>query len=159
MSLEKYNSKRDFSRTSEPKGIRKKNSRKFMFVVQHHYSRREHYDIRFLYKGELVSFACPKGPSLSTKDKRLAVKVENHPVSYADFEGIIPKGEYGAGTVILWDKGYYTFRENSNFDSDVVKFTFYGERLHGDYTLVRFKEDNWLLIKDRDKYSSNVKKL
>ena len=159
MSLEKYNSKRDFSRTSEPKGIRKKNSRKFMFVVQHHYSRREHYDIRFLYKGELVSFACPKGPSLSTKDKRLAVKVENHPVSYADFEGIIPKGEYGAGTVILWDKGYYTFRENRNFDSDVVKFTFYGERLHGDYTLVRFKEDNWLLIKDRDKYSSNVKKL
>ena len=130
-----------------------------MFVVQHHYSRREHYDIRFLYKGELVSFACPKGPSLSTKDKRLAVKVENHPVSYADFEGIIPKGEYGAGTVILLDKGYYTFRENSNFDSDVVKFTFYGERLHGDYTLVRFKEDNWLLIKDRDKYSSNVKKL
>ena len=106
MKLTKYNKKRDFNKTKEPKGIEKKSkSKNLSFVIQHHLARKDHYDLRLEYKGVYISFAVPKGPSFKTTDKRLAVRVEDHPLSYGNFEGTIPKGEYGAGTVMLFDKG------------------------------------------------------
>lgn len=155
MSLNEYNSKRNFSVTNEPVGKVNKVNKKRIFTVQHHYSRREHYDFRLLYNKELVSFAIPKGPSYDTKDKRLSVRVENHPVSYANFEGVIPKGEYGAGTVMLWDRGYYVYDKSSDFEKGPIKFTLFGERLFGKWTLVRIKDDNWLMIKDKDEFAGN----
>ena len=165
MSLSDYNKKRDFNKTSEPKGKKGKSSKKLKFVVQHHYSRREHYDLRLEWNGVYVSFAIPKGPSYDTKDKRLAVHVEDHPLSYGNFEGNIPKGEYGAGVVILWDKGEWIPKEKSDFSKGSVKFTLKGERLNGDWTLIKFKEDNWLMIKEKDnskkiniyKYKTSIK--
>ena len=149
MSLSEYNKKRNFDRTSEPKGKLFKSKKKLKFVVQHHFSSREHYDLRLEWNGVFVSFAVPRGPSYDTKDKRLAVHVEDHPISYGSFEGNIPEGEYGAGSVILWDKGEWIPKGNVDFNSQ-VKFTLKGERLKGDWTLVRFKDDNFLLIKERD---------
>lgn len=165
MSLDKYNRKRNFDKTTEPKGKKKKSSKKLKFVVQHHYSSREHYDLRLEWKGVYVSFAVPKGPSYDTKDKRLAVHVEDHPISYGNFEGNIPKGEYGAGVVMLWDKGTWTPNSKVDFSKGPVKFTLNGERLKGDWTLVKFKDDNWLLIKEKDdskiinilKYKTSIK--
>ncbi len=159
-SLSRYNSKRDFSKTMEPKGkVSKFKSKRLKFVIQHHLARRDHYDLRLEYDGVYVSFAVPKGPSFNTKDKRLAVKVEDHPLSYGNFEGIIPKGEYGGGTVMLFDKGYWKplKDENIDFDNGPVKFFLNGERVKGGYSLVRFKDDNWLLIKEKDEYVSNSK--
>lgn len=104
--LETYNKKRDFNKTTEPPGkVKKSNNKKLKFAIQHHIARKDHYDFRLEYDGVYVSFAVPKGPSFKTTDKRLAVKVENHPLSYGNFEGNIPDGEYGAGTVMLFDKG------------------------------------------------------
>lgn len=156
-NLKKYNSKRDFSKTKEPKGIIKKSSNKLKFVVQHHLARKDHYDLRLEYNGVYVSFAVPKGPSFNTKDKRLAIKVEDHPLSYGNFEGTIPKGEYGGGTVMLFDKGYWLPYKDTpiDFENGPVKFTLKGERLIGSWSLVKFKEDNWLLIKEKDEYVSN----
>lgn len=159
-SLSRYNSKRDFSKTMEPKGkVSKFKSKRLKFVIQHHLARRDHYDLRLEYDGVYVSFAVPKGPGFNTKDKRLAVKVEDHPLSYGNFEGIIPKGEYGGGTVMLFDKGYWKplKDENIDFDNGPVKFFLNGERVKGGYSLVRFKDDNWLLIKEKDEYVSNSK--
>lgn len=144
----------------EPKGkVSKFKSKRLKFVIQHHLARRDHYDLRLEYDGVYVSFAVPKGPSFNTKDKRLAVKVEDHPLSYGNFEGIIPKGEYGGGTVMLFDKGYWKplKDENIDFDNGPVKFFLNGERVKGGYSLVRFKDDNWLLIKEKDEYVSNSK--
>lgn len=159
-SLSRYNSKRDFSKTMEPKGkVSKFKSKRLKFVIQHHLARRDHYDLRLEYDGVYVSFAVPKGPSFNTKDKRLAVKVEDHPLSYGNFEGIIPKGEYGGGTVMLFDKGYWKplKDEDIDFDNGPVKFFLNGERVKGGYSLVRFKDENWLLIKEKDEYVSNFK--
>lgn len=155
-NLDKYNKKRDFSKTKEPFGKLKKSNKKLKFVIQHHMARRDHYDLRLEYKGVYVSFAVPKGPSFNTKDKRLAVKVEDHPISYGTFEGVIPKGEYGAGTVMLFDKGYWEPLDvkNIDFEKGPVKFFLDGKRIKGGYSLVKFKEDNWLLIKEKDKYVS-----
>lgn len=150
MGLVRYNKKRNFDKTSEPVGKVKKSGKKLKYVIQHHYSRKEHYDLRLEYKGVYVSFAVPKGPSYNTKDKRLAVHVEDHPLSYGNFEGNIPEGEYGAGAVMLWDKGYWYPKGKVDFNKGPVKFTFDGERLKGDFTLIRFKEDNWLLCKEKD---------
>ena len=119
MKLDNYNKKRNFNKTNEPKGIKKETNKKLKFVVQHHLARKDHYDFRLEHNGVLVSWAIPKGPSYNTKDKRLAVLVEDHPLDYRNFEGTIPKGEYGGGTVMIWDEGYYKI--NGNFNKDFKK--------------------------------------
>lgn len=149
MSLNKYNQKRNFSKTVEPVGELKRSHKKLKFVVQHHMARKDHYDFRLEYNGVLKSWAVPKGPSYDSKDKRLAIMVEDHPLSYANFEGTIPKGQYGGGTVMLWDEGRWIPNEKPDFKKE-IKFTLEGKRLKGNWTLVHFKEDNWLLIKERD---------
>lgn len=109
--LEAYRRKRNFLKTSEPSGKEEKPvgvKKRKIFAVQLHYARTTHFDFRLEWDGVLLSWAVPKGPSFNPKDKRLAVRVEEHPLDYADFEGVIPKGEYGGGTVLLWDKGYWT---------------------------------------------------
>lgn len=151
--LSKYNQKRDFKKTKEPKGKKVKKSKKLRFCVQHHASRKDHYDFRLEFDGVLLSWAIPKGPSYNPKDKRLAVHVENHPVSYRNFEGTIPKGEYGGGTVMLWDIGYWEPLEpniETSLKKGILKFILKGKRLRGAWTLVKYKEDNWLLIKEDD---------
>lgn len=163
MSLEKYNEKRNFNKTKEPKGIVESKSKRLKFCVQHHIATRDHYDFRLEYKGVLKSWAVPKGPSYNPKDKRLAVLVEDHPLNYRNFEGIIPKGEYGGGTVMLWDRGYYEILGNfkEDFKKGAIKFKLHGKKLKGLWTLVNFKEDNWLLIKEYDDYANlgDIKKL
>lgn len=149
-SLKEYNNKRDFNKTNEPIGKKIKSNKRLKFVVQHHIATKDHYDLRLEYKGVYLSWAVPLGPSYDIKDKRLAVKVEDHPISYGNFEGIIKKGEYGAGTVMLWDKGYYKINEIKL--NKYIKFTLYGKRLKGNWALICFKENNWLLIKEKDKY-------
>lgn len=154
-NLKKYNEKRNFQKTKEPIGkIKKKQSKKLKFVIQHHLAKKDHYDLRLEYNGVYVSFAVPKGPSFSPKDKRLAIKVEDHPLSYGNFEGTIPKGEYGGGTVMLFDKGYWKPYKNTfvDFTKGPVKFTLTGERLKGSWSLIKFKENNWLLIKEKDEF-------
>ena len=153
-SLIEYNKKRNFSKTKEPIGKKKGSSKRLKFIVQHHIATKDHYDLRLEYKGVYVSFAIPKGPSFNPKDKRLAVKVEDHPISYGNFEGTIPDGEYGAGTVMLWDKGYYKINEIDI--NKYIKFTLYGKRLIGNWTLVKFKDNNWLLIKEKDEFVGDV---
>ena len=152
-NLKKYKQKRNFAKTKEPEGIVKKcSSKKLRFVVQHHMARREHYDFRLELNGTLKSWAIPKGPSYNTKDKRLAVRVEDHPLEYRNFEGTIPKGQYGGGTVMIWDEGYWEPLGNPKCDLEKgsIKFVLHGKRLKGEWTLVHFKEDNWLLIKEND---------
>ena len=152
--LVEYNKKRNFDKTLEPKGRKEKSSRKLRFVVQHHIARKDHYDLRLEWDGVLKSWAVPKGPSYNPKDKRLAVMVEDHPLSYRNFEGIIPKGEYGAGTVMLWDYGTWEVLDGKkpDFKKGIIKFKLYGKRLKGFWTLVLMDEDNWLLIKDEDEF-------
>ena len=153
--LTEYNKKRDFDKTSEPRGRREKSSKKLRFVVQHHIARKDHYDLRLEWDGVLKSWAVPKGPSYNPKDKRLAVMVEDHPLSYRNFEGIIPKGEYGAGTVMLWDYGTWELVEGRkpDFKKGIIKFKLNGKRLKGLWTLVLMSDDNWLLIKDKDEFN------
>lgn len=150
--LNKYNKKRDFKKTSEPMGNTSKSTKRLRFVVQHHIARRDHYDFRLELDGVLLSWAVPKGPSYNTKDKRLAVHVEDHPLTYRNFEGTIPKGEYGGGTVMIWDEGFYIPLENikSTYKKGYIKFELKGHRLKGNWTLIHFKEDNWFLIKESD---------
>lgn len=158
-NLKKYNLKRNFDKTSEPIGkIKKTKSKKLKFVIQHHLARKDHYDLRLEWQGVYISFAVPKGPSYNPKDKRLAIKVEDHPISYGTFEGTIPKGQYGGGTVMLWDKGTWKpYKEYApNFDNGPIKFTLKGKRLKGVWALVKFKDDNWLLIKEHDEFASDI---
>lgn len=150
--LTEYNKKRNFNKTIEPKGIKKKtNSKKLKFVIQYHRATTNHYDFRLEYNGVLLSFAVPKGLPKSSNDKRLAVHVEDHPLSYFNFEGVIPKGEYGAGTVEIYDKG--TYQQINNFKSGIkqgkLKFRLIGEKYNGIYNLVKMDEKNWLIIKDK----------
>jgi len=160
--LSAYEAKRDFSRTREPKGPRQAGV-DGTFVVQKHAARRLHYDFRLGIGGVLVSWAVTKGPSLDPRDKRLAVRTEDHPADYADFEGTIPKGEYGGGTVMLWDRGTFTPEGDpaKGLKAGKLKITLSGSRLKGGFTLVRMgvrmggkaakeKRENWLLIKERD---------
>ena len=147
--LREYHAKRDFSVTTEPMGGEKKGESP-VFVVQEHHARRLHYDLRLEKDGVLKSWAVPKGIPESTDEKRLAVETEDHPLGYADFEGEIPKGQYGAGTVKIWDKGEY---EAKVWDEKMVEFTLKGERLKGRYVLVRLKkagEKDWLLLKGKE---------
>lgn len=157
-NLKEYNQKRNFQKTNEPYGNKKsKKSKKLKYIIQHHMARREHYDLRLEYNGVLISFAVPKGPSFNPKDKRLAVKVEDHPLSYSNFEGTIPKGQYGGGTVMLWDKGTWEPHYKPDLKKGPIKFSINGERIKGDFSLVKFKDDNWLLIKEKDEFVSNEK--
>jgi bifunctional non-homologous end joining protein LigD len=157
--LEKYNAKRNFSKTKEPIGKKiAKKSHKLKFIIQHHQARKDHYDLRLEYQGVYVSFAVPKGPSFYPSDKRLAIHVEDHPLSYGNFEGTIPKGEYGGGTVMLFDKGYYTFSKDTSldFENGPVKFSLHGKRLMGSWSLVKMQDNNWLLIKEKDQYVGKI---
>lgn len=153
-NLKEYNEKRNFNKTKEPIGNKKTKHKKLRFVLQHHLARKDHYDLRLEYEGVLKSWAVPKGPSFNQKDKRLAVMVEDHPFNYRNFEGTIPKGEYGGGTVMLFDEGYYEPTNNfkEGLKNGILKFNLLGTRLKGSWTLVHFKEDNWLLIKEKDEY-------
>jgi len=153
-NLKIYNSKRDFKKSNEPKGTKVQTSKKLRFVVQHHLARKDHYDVRLEYNGVLLSWAVPKGPSYKRRDKRLAVMVEDHPISYRNFEGTIPKGEYGGGTVMIFDEGYYKQLNDSKkgLKDGILKFELFGSRLKGIWSLIRFKEENWLMIKENDEY-------
>ena len=152
--IKDYNRKRNFNKTKEPKGKKEKVNKKLRFVVQHHLARKDHYDLRLEWNGVLLSYAVPKGPSYKQTDKRLAVHVEDHPISYRNFEGTIPKGEYGGGIVMLFDKGYFEPLNDfkKGLKEGVLKFKLKGKRLKGKWSLVHFKEDNWLLIKEKDEY-------
>jgi bifunctional non-homologous end joining protein LigD len=153
-----YQAKRDFRVTAEPRGARIKTSGALKFVVQKHHARRLHYDFRLELDGTLKSWAVPKGPSLDPADKRLAVHVEDHPVEYGKFEGTIPPGQYGAGEVIVWDRGAWVPHGDprNDYKAGKLKFELRGEKLHGNWTLVRTRlkgssdKEQWLLIKERD---------
>lgn len=163
MNLKQYRSKRNFTKTPEPNGLKKigqKNiSKKLTYIIQKHDASHLHYDLRLAWKGTLKSWAVPKGPSYNPKEKRLAVQVEDHPLAYAKFEGIIPEGEYGGGTVMLWDQGTWEPLDNPDTGLKKGKLTFYlhGEKLKGEWVLLRFKTDEskaqWLLIKKEDEYA------
>src|SRR5512140_762459 len=158
--LATYHAKRDFAKTSEPPGKKAGHaSSKHRFVIQRHDATRLHYDFRLELDGVFKSWAVTRGPSLDPHDKRLAVEVEDHPLDYGDFEGTIPKGQYGGGTVQLWDRGYWIPEgdPHDGLKSGDLKFSLEGERLRGGWVLVRMKNDrmggkrtNWLLIKHRD---------
>lgn len=167
MSLVKYNEKRDFKQTSEPKSGKKK-GKDHIFVVQRHHATRLHYDFRLEMDGVLKSWAVPKGPSLNPEDKRLAMEVEDHPYDYKDFEGEIPPGNYGAGYVYLWDKGTYELLDDKGNDFDKqalkewksgsVKVVLHGKKLKGEFALVKMHgrgENAWLMIKHRDRYAKD----
>jgi len=161
-ALTVYRTKRDFSKTAEPTGEhRVAPSPRLRFVVQKHAARQLHYDFRLEWQGVFKSWAVARGPSLDPADKRLAVEVEDHPLDYGDFEGTIPKGEYGGGTVQLWDRGFWTPEGAKSteeaFQAGDLKFSLEGSRLQGSWVLVRMRGDrfggkrtNWLLIKHRD---------
>ncbi|KQS85002.1 MULTISPECIES: DNA ligase D [unclassified Rhizobium] len=163
--LSTYKQKRDFQKTQEPSGLATlKTSNRRRFVIQKHDATRLHYDLRLELDGVFKSWAVTKGPSLDPHDKRLAVEVEDHPLDYGDFEGTIPKGQYGGGTVMLWDRGYWEPEGNRTPEQALAngdfKFTLEGERLHGSFVLVRMRNDrdggkrtNWLLIKHHDDFS------
>jgi bifunctional non-homologous end joining protein LigD len=167
MPLKEYEAKRKFAETPEPKpGLRPRGSH-LLFVVQKHAARRLHYDLRLELEGVLKSWAVPRGPSLDPALKRLAVMVEDHPVDYQDFEGVIPEGSYGAGSVIVWDRGFYQHpaardREESEklllagLKKGHIKFVLAGEKLRGEFALVRTAQDekSWLLLKKKDSYAA-----
>ncbi len=156
MALEEYKKKRDFSKTPEPPG-EKRPAGGFSYCIQKHAASRLHYDFRLEWEGVLVSWAVPKGPSLDPRDKRFAAKVEDHPVEYGDFEGVIPQGEYGGGTVVLWDRGTWKPAVDPKLalQKGELKFQLHGEKLVGKWALVRLKDDPkaWLLVKDRDEHA------
>ena len=160
--LARYQEMRDFSQTAEPSGKDAKvtPSHALRFVIQKHAASHLHFDLRLEHEGTFRSWAVPKGPSLDPKDRRMAMEVEDHPLDYGDFEGTIPKGQYGGGTVMLWDRGYWAPETGFGKISDALakgelKFVMEGERMHGSWVLVRTKRDSrgkasWLLIKHRD---------
>jgi bifunctional non-homologous end joining protein LigD len=158
MGLWQYRKKRNFKETPEPRGRAKPSSARWQFVIQKHAASRLHYDFRLELDGTLKSWAVPKGPSLDPSDKRLAVHVEDHPLDYADFEGVIPPKQYGAGTVLLWDRGTWSSigDPRSGYRRGRLKFRLFGRKLQGAWNLVRMgscKEsgkENWLLIKEDD---------
>src|SRR5258706_15062535 len=157
--LEEYKKKRRFDRTAEPAPEEAPPVPGNRFVVQKHRASQLHYDFRLEAGGVLKSWAVPKGPSPNPSIKRLAMAVEDHPIAYADFEGVITEGEYGGGTVMVWDRG--TFKpENGDVEAALakgeLKFTLRGKKLKGSWVLVRTKGRQWLLIKHRDRHASEV---
>jgi bifunctional non-homologous end joining protein LigD len=158
-SLEEYKKKRAFRETPEPSGRVHRSRKEPIFVVQKHDASHLHYDFRLEIDGVLKSWAVPKGPSMNPADKRLAVMTEDHPMEYANFEGVIPKGQYGGGTVMVWDKGTCEFEEppspREQLERGEIKVTLHGEKLRGGFVLIRTptSKKNWLLIKRRDEYA------
>ncbi|MBI5117789.1 hypothetical protein HZA56_15045 [Candidatus Poribacteria bacterium] len=168
MELKEYESKRQFEKTPEPKPGLRHEANHLIFVIQKHAARRLHYDLRLEMEGVLKSWAVPKGPSMNPSTKRLAVMVEDHPLDYRDFEGVIPEGNYGAGSVIIWDRGFYhhpSARDRKDSERLLleglrkgnVKFVIAGEKLRGEFALVKTGKDekSWLLLKKKDQYASN----
>ena len=163
--LAEYRRKRDFTRTSEPRGSARTRTRALAYVIQKHAASHLHYDLRLELDGVMKSWAVPKGPSLDPAVKRLAMQVEDHPIDYNSFEGTIPKGEYGGGTVMIWDRGTYTYGGDDTddpieglrrgFAKGDFKIRLKGRRLKGSWVLVRTRRGDprraqWLLIKHRD---------
>ena len=165
MPLEEYRRKRKFSETPEPVGRVRREIRRRIFVVQKHDASRLHYDFRLAINGVLVSWAVPKGPSMNPADKRLAIRTEDHPLEYADFEGVIPEGQYGAGPVMVWDKGTYEPEADIPPDKQLARgkidVMLQGKKLGGGFTLLQTGKRSagpndrkrWLLIKHRDEYA------
>jgi bifunctional non-homologous end joining protein LigD len=166
MALEKYREKRNFQISPEPSGTPRATAgskKRLLYVIQKHRATQLHYDFRLEFNGVLLSWAVPKGPSLDPSVKRLAMQVEDHPIEYGDFEGVIPESEYGGGTVMVWDNGDWT-PESDDVESALqkgdLKFTLHGKKLQGSWVLVRTRgygskaDKSWLLIKHRDEYAS-----
>ena len=165
--LAKYHEKRDFSVTAEPKGGAVSVAERLSFVVQKHAATRLHFDLRLELDGVMKSWAVPKGPSMDPTVKRLAMEVEDHPIEYNEFEGVIPKGQYGGGSVMIWDRGIYTYGGTDaepltglrrGYAKGDFKFVVLGKRLKGSFVLVRTKrgdrgKNEWLLIKHKDEYA------
>lgn len=166
MSLKEYKSKRDFSETNEPKPARAKKSAQVLhFCVQKHAASHLHYDFRLELDGVLLSWAIPKGPSMNPADKRLAIQVEDHPLDYRLFEGVIPKGNYGAGTVELWDEGTYSTPDkdiqkamHDGLKKGHVDIELHGKKLKGRFALIHLKNsekgNQWLLTKSKDEFAT-----
>jgi len=163
--LKTYRAKRDFTKTKEPSGTRKVlRTEHLRLVVQKHAASHLHWDLRLELNGVFKSWAVTKGPSIDPADKRLAVEVEDHPLDYGDFEGIIPKGEYGGGVVQMWDRGYWIPQDardpEESLEKGELKFVMAGKRMRGSWVLVRLRKNrgrdtrkNWLLIKHKDQYA------
>lgn len=164
MGLTDYASKRKFEKTPEPKPGNRPEVSHLLFVIHKHAARALHYDLRLELDGVLKSWAVPRGPSLEPSSKRLAVMVEDHPFDYKDFEGVIPEGNYGAGSVIIWDRGFYHHpsaideKENEKLlreglEKGDLKFVLEGEKLRGEFALVKTGKDgkSWLLLKKKDR--------
>ncbi len=166
MSVEKYQQKRNFRISPEPSGkprAQASSKPNLLYVIQKHRASQLHYDFRLEFKGVLLSWAVPKGPSLDPSVKRLAMQVEDHPLEYGNFEGVIPEGEYGGGTVMVWDNGQWIPESDdiaAALQKGDLKFTLVGKKLCGSWVLVRTRgfgskpDKSWLLIKHRDKYAS-----
>jgi bifunctional non-homologous end joining protein LigD len=156
--LDDYKQKRRFGRTPEPKPEKGRSDSGRLFVVQKHRASQLHYDFRLEDRGVLKSWAIPKGPSLDPTVKRLAMAVEDHPLDYAQFEGVIPEGEYGGGTVMIWDRGAYEPEGTDDIEAALrkgeLKFVLTGSKLKGSWVLVRTRSNQWLLIKHRDRHAS-----
>jgi len=168
MTLKEYRKKRRFGVTPEPSGkadAKHGKNASLIYVIQKHRATSLHYDFRLEWKGTLLSWAVPKGPSLDPSVKRLAMQVEDHPIDYASFEGVIPAGEYGGGTVMVWDTGTWE-PEQPDVDAAIakgdLKFTLHGKKLKGSWVLVRTRgfggssKPSWLLIKHRDQFASTT---
>ena len=165
MSLQDYRRKRNFTQTPEPVGRARRSSRERSFVVHKHAASRLHYDFRLAIDGVLVSWAVPKGPSMNPAEKHLAIRAEDHPLEYAEFEGVIPAGQYGAGTVMVWDTGMYEPANGIPLDKQLaqgkIDVALHGRKLRGGFALVRTAKpsansrgkESWLLIKRRDEYA------
>jgi bifunctional non-homologous end joining protein LigD len=166
--LAEYRKKRDFTRTAEPRGGRREAAAKLAYVIQKHAASHLHFDLRLELDGVMKSWAVPKGPSLDPAVKRLAMQVEDHPIEYNAFEGSIPKGEYGGGTVMIWDRGTYEYGGDDALEGEAglregyrrgdFKFVLHGKRLKGSWVLVRTRRGDprraqWLLIKHRDDFA------
>ena len=161
MSLSEYNKKRDFKNTPEPESAKSSHKGELIFVVQRHEASHLHFDFRLEADGVLKSWAVPKGPSMNPAEKRLAILVEDHPLDYASFEGEIPEGNYGAGTVEIWDSGTWVpdekFKDVSKALKDgLLEFSLKGKNLKGEFALVKMEKsttpNGWLLIKRHDQY-------
>ena len=160
--LRTYRRKRNFAATREPKGMLRRSGRRRIFVIQKHRASHLHYDFRLEIDGVLKSWAVPKGPSLNPADRRLAVRVEDHPYEYKNFEGEIPRGQYGAGDVIVWDRGSYHLADGGDeavlqrdLRKGALSLVLRGKKLRGGFSLVRLKRPRqWLLIKKRDVFAA-----